>query len=161
MKAHHSAQESTKSAATADSVHSRLRALRGDRSLRDFAAVLDVHYNTIAQYEKGRAPDIHFLLNVCERTGCSKEWLLLGKGHLDESTYIPGSPEMHISIQATKAGIKLCQAAGISPWTREFDVLVAHAASASLRLKNFESLPPEAIEDVVRASLGGILKKAA
>jgi transcriptional regulator with XRE-family HTH domain len=80
-----------------DSVNERLRALRGRRSRRSFANLLGVHFNTLLNYEKGRTPDYEFLLHVCARTQCDRNWLFFG------SPADPPIPLLPISAQKVHA----------------------------------------------------------
>lgn len=59
----------------------RLRALRGDQTLREFADVLGTRYATLAKYETGaHIPPADFLVIVRMATGARTDWLLLGTG---------------------------------------------------------------------------------
>ena len=62
------------------SISERIRKVRGERSLKEFAALLDVHANTIGNYEKGRDPDARFLIKLFEIFRINSLWLLTGEG---------------------------------------------------------------------------------
>jgi phage repressor protein C with HTH and peptisase S24 domain len=55
----------------------RLSALRVQRTVRDFAKELGVHFNTLASYERGEgSPDLRFLTKISEVSGKPISWLL-------------------------------------------------------------------------------------
>ena len=62
-----------------NTVNERLRELRGELSITQFAQLLGVHYNTISNYEKGRRPELAFLIKACELLRCDLDWLVFGK----------------------------------------------------------------------------------
>lgn len=61
-------------------ISQRLKNIRGQISLKEFAETLGVHPNTITNYEKGRSPDSIFLTLVCEKYKVNPTWLLTGDG---------------------------------------------------------------------------------
>jgi len=63
----------------------RLKNIRGQTSLKEFAETLGVHPNTITNYEKGRSPDSDFLALVCEKYKVNPTWLLTGEGEMNTS----------------------------------------------------------------------------
>ncbi len=60
----------------------RLLILKGDRSLKEFAALLDIPPSTLYYYLNGREPSLSSLRRVCEKLNVSEEWLLTGNGPL-------------------------------------------------------------------------------
>lgn len=56
----------------------RIRIVRGETAIRDFARQTGVHFNTLNNYEAGRMPSIEFLYKVVEVTKCSRDWLFFG-----------------------------------------------------------------------------------
>lgn len=60
----------------------RLKNIRGQTSLKEFAETLGVHPNTITNYEKGRSPDADFLALVCDKYKVNPTWLLTGDGDM-------------------------------------------------------------------------------
>lgn len=65
----------------------RIREVRGERQLIDFARDLDIHKNTLLNYEKGdrRSPDADLLLKVLElRPTINPAWLLTGEGEKEK-----------------------------------------------------------------------------
>lgn len=76
----------------------RLRLLRGDTPQRDFANNINISQSSYSVYEKGhRVPDALTLNRICEETGVTPEWLLMGTGpmHKDESPSDGVSPALH------------------------------------------------------------------
>lgn len=60
----------------------RLSVLRGQRTVRDFARELGVHFNTLASYERGDgSPDLRFLTKISEVSGKPLSWLLGDDDH--------------------------------------------------------------------------------
>lgn len=65
----------------------RIREVRGERQLIDFARDLGIHKNTLLNYEKGdrRSPDADLLLKVLElRPTINPTWLLTGEGQKEK-----------------------------------------------------------------------------
>ncbi len=59
----------------------RLRAIRGEVTVAEFAAKLGVHKNTLARYERGdSSPDGALLAKIALDFKVSASWLLLGEG---------------------------------------------------------------------------------
>ena len=55
----------------------KLRIIRGNRTLEEFAKAFSIHKNTLANYEKGgRSPDGQFLAALCEAEDVDPRWLL-------------------------------------------------------------------------------------
>ena len=63
----------------------RLKNIRGQTSVKEFAETLGVHPNTITNYEKGRSPDAEFLTLVCVKYKVNPTWLLTGEGEMKVS----------------------------------------------------------------------------
>lgn len=58
----------------------RLSAARGTRKRDEFAEVIGVHVATLGRYERGETPlPADLMLRICDITGCSADWLLLGR----------------------------------------------------------------------------------
>jgi phage repressor protein C with HTH and peptisase S24 domain len=58
---------------------SRIRQIRGGKSLTEFAAGFGIHKNTLARYEKGESmPDVEFLSKLCDIYRINAEWILNG-----------------------------------------------------------------------------------
>ncbi|PHR17261.1 MAG: hypothetical protein COA37_22915 [Hoeflea sp.] len=67
---------------SAPGLGTRLVELRGDATREEFASALDVHANTIGNYERGdRQPDTEFLGLLRERIGVDINWLITGEGN--------------------------------------------------------------------------------
>lgn len=63
-------------------IGSKLRVIRGGRTLEEFAKSFGIHKNTLASYEKGgRSPSGDFLLALCQEEGVDPRWLLDSGGH--------------------------------------------------------------------------------
>lgn len=63
-------------------IGSKLRIIRGGRTLEEFAKSFGIHKNTLAGYEKGgRIPSGDFLLALCQAEGVDPRWLLDSGGH--------------------------------------------------------------------------------
>ena len=59
----------------------RLKEVRGERSLSEFASLLGVHKNSIARWEKEEGyPTIKMFLDICEQENINPNWLLVGEG---------------------------------------------------------------------------------
>lgn len=68
-----------------ETIGARLKILRANRSLRDFAADLGddiISSSGLHRYESDdeRVPNAKLLARVCELTGADPRWLLLGQG---------------------------------------------------------------------------------
>ena len=64
-----------------ESIASRLRLLRGERSRRSFAAHLGTTESTLRNYENGLTfPGSDLLESICQKLRVSPVWLLLGEG---------------------------------------------------------------------------------
>ena len=61
-------------------IPSRLAAVRGSRSQRQFARELGVFQQNINRYEAGTIPHSRFLILLQLAEGISPTWLLTGKG---------------------------------------------------------------------------------
>lgn len=57
---------------------SRLHAVKGDRSIAQFADFLGVHRETCRRYLIGTSVPASFIATLCEREGVNANWLLLG-----------------------------------------------------------------------------------
>lgn len=64
---------------TGADIVARLRALAGSATLRDLQVRWGAPFVTIGRYLRGRVPPAEFLAEVCNRTGTSADWLLLGR----------------------------------------------------------------------------------
>lgn len=55
----------------------RLESLRGDRTQKEFAALLGIPINTYTNWVRGiREPSMNALINLCTRLGVSCDWLI-------------------------------------------------------------------------------------
>lgn len=64
-------------------VGDRLKALRGNESVQNFADRLGVHPNTIRRYEAGeRDPDTAFLLRLWSLLRVRPDWVVTGEGEM-------------------------------------------------------------------------------
>lgn len=68
-------------------IRARLLILKGSRSIKDFARVLDLPVSTVYYYMNGRSPSLSFIMRVCKRLNVREEWLITGNGPIfrDES----------------------------------------------------------------------------
>jgi len=68
-----------------ETVGSRLKTLRGDLTMDQYASRLGVSKTTVFNYEKNRrAPDVTFLLKILEiHNNISPNWLLTGEGPIN------------------------------------------------------------------------------
>lgn len=67
----------------AETLGSRLKALRGEKSREEFASYFGIHAQTLRKYEiDQRTPGADFLKDVCERLTISPAWLLMGEGEM-------------------------------------------------------------------------------
>ncbi len=62
-----------------EDLRQRLLILKGSRSIKDFANVLDLPISTVYYYLNGREPPVSFIKRVSDRLGVREEWLLTGK----------------------------------------------------------------------------------
>ncbi len=68
----------------------RIRRVRGERSLTEFAAGFGIHKNTLARYERDEGvPDADFLARLCLTFKVNPTWILTGEGQ--ERMSEPGS----------------------------------------------------------------------
>lgn len=84
----------------------RIREVRGERQLIDFARDLEIHKNTLLNYEKGdrRSPDADFLLKVLKlRPTINPAWLLTGEGQKERSEF-PIKDEGMVCLPACRGG---------------------------------------------------------
>lgn len=59
----------------------RIRSIRDTMSVAEFCRILDIHRNTLPNYESGdRAPDATVITNICSHFKISPQWLLFGNG---------------------------------------------------------------------------------
>lgn len=89
----------------------RIREVRAERQLIDFARDLGIHKNTLLNYEKGdrRSPDADLLLKVLElRPNINPAWLLTGEGQKEKSE-ISNKEEGMICLPA-------CRGRDINSW---------------------------------------------
>lgn len=63
----------------------RLKALRGDRSQRQFARDVGMFQQNINRYEGGTAPHFDALAKIALKEGVSLDWLIIGRGHMRPS----------------------------------------------------------------------------
>lgn len=63
------------------SLTNRVRMLVGDRSITDFARVLDLNHESVRRYIRRKtAPPAVFLLRIADRIDVDTDWLLTGRG---------------------------------------------------------------------------------
>jgi transcriptional regulator with XRE-family HTH domain len=87
----------------------RLRALRKEINISQeaFAQALGVARATLSYYENGeRTPDIYFLHQVCEKTGCSVEYMMGYSDNMKSSYGVLGA-ETQLSDKAIDSLMKL------------------------------------------------------
>lgn len=73
----------------------RLRAIRGDKTQKQFAAELGISANTWAMYERDqREPGAGLLVSLCLQSEADPAWLLMGKR--------PGTP-----VDSSETALKL------------------------------------------------------
>lgn len=60
----------------------RLLLLKGNRSIKEFAEILNLPASTVYYYLNGREPTLSFLLRVSKKLNVNEEWLLTGKGNI-------------------------------------------------------------------------------
>ena len=58
----------------------RVKALRGNQTQREFAAVVGVPSSNVNRYEAGTFPSYPFLRQIATKMGVSLNWLVLGRG---------------------------------------------------------------------------------
>lgn len=59
----------------------RIRLVRGKSPQKEFAKIIGISQSSVGIYEKGiRSPCAIVLTAICDRTGVSPEWLLMGTG---------------------------------------------------------------------------------
>ena len=58
----------------------RLKVLINNDSFRSFEAKCHLTNGAVTKYLNGRLPQFDALVSICMATGCSADWLLLGKG---------------------------------------------------------------------------------
>lgn len=61
-------------------IRSRLLILKGSRSIKDFADLLDLPTSTVYYYMNGRMPSLSFIMRVCNKLNVREEWLIKGEG---------------------------------------------------------------------------------
>lgn len=61
-------------------IRARLLILKGSRSIKDFASILDLPTSTVHYYMNGRPPSLSFIMRVCNRLNVREEWLISGNG---------------------------------------------------------------------------------
>lgn len=59
-------------------IRSRLLILKGQRSIKDFANLLDLPTSTVYYYMNGRMPSLSFIMRVCNKLNVREEWLIKG-----------------------------------------------------------------------------------
>ena len=58
----------------------RLKKIIKDESFRSFESKCSLPNGAVRAYYNGRQPQFDALVSICMATGCSADWLLLGKG---------------------------------------------------------------------------------
>ncbi|MBI5213188.1 MAG: helix-turn-helix transcriptional regulator [Nitrospirae bacterium] len=58
----------------------RIKIIKGNRTLKDFAALMGIPLTTIHTYLNGREPSIGFVKRAHEKLNVNPEWLITGKG---------------------------------------------------------------------------------
>lgn len=77
----------------------RIRKVRGSIPPGEFAAVFDIHKNTLARYERGESlPDAGFLSRLCDKYGINPSWVLMGTGPQKAAELPPYSPNGRVGI---------------------------------------------------------------
>lgn len=61
-------------------IRARLLLLKGSRSIKEFATLLDLPTSTVHYYLNGRMPSLSFIIRVCNRLNVREEWLINGSG---------------------------------------------------------------------------------
>ncbi len=65
-------------------IGSRIREIRGDKTVTEFCRIIDVHRNTLPSWESGKtSPDGEILARICDVFDIDANWLLLGIGSKD------------------------------------------------------------------------------
>ncbi|GHV59795.1 hypothetical protein FACS1894103_3930 [Campylobacterota bacterium] len=84
-------------------MYGRLRSLRkalGFHSIQEFAAELDIPFQTLTNYEQAKTPKIPhtFLLLLATKCQVSIDWLLLGQGAMKRENQITNLTETEIDL---------------------------------------------------------------
>ncbi len=90
---------------------SRIRFARGTLSQEAFAARIDVSKGSLGGYERDEnLPNTDIVLRICQETGVSVEWLLLGTGASKVSAGAPSS----LGDDQTHGTLPLSDAMGVA-----------------------------------------------
>ena len=67
----------------AKALSKRLRAIRGDESMRGFCKRLGLHHQAWSQYEAGKSlPSLPTIITLARKEGVNLHWLGLGEGNM-------------------------------------------------------------------------------
>jgi len=84
-----------------ETIHFRIKKLRGDASQAKFALDIGVSQTTFGRYERGEsAPDSEFIASVCTKLGVEPRWLILGEGPVYSPERTTIEPARAGSLQA-------------------------------------------------------------
>jgi transcriptional regulator with XRE-family HTH domain len=81
----------------------RLRQARSPLSRKEFADRLQVHPNTVANYENGRDPPVSYVLAVSQRAEVHLEWLINGEGPMRTSDDEPSLSHEQLTYAVARA----------------------------------------------------------
>lgn len=88
------------------SIADRLRKTRGALSRKEFAERLNVHPNTVANYENGRDAPISYVVEVAQRLQVHLQWLATGEGPMRASDDEPSFTHEQLSYAVARAVTK-------------------------------------------------------
>ncbi len=76
--------KSLHSGINSESIGLRIREIRGDRTQKVFAQLMDTTQSYISDLERGKSlPSVSFLARLADASGRSYDWILTGKEELD------------------------------------------------------------------------------
>ncbi|HAK89928.1 MAG TPA: hypothetical protein DHW81_07310 [Nitrospiraceae bacterium] len=60
----------------------RIKIIKGSRTLNDFSKLLDIPITTLHTYLNGREPSVGFVKKVHEKLNVNPEWIITGRGQI-------------------------------------------------------------------------------
>jgi hypothetical protein len=92
--------------ADGDNIAVRLAFLRGTASNRAWAKTLGVSEAAVRNYLAGRIPPADFIQVVCERTGVSADWLVLGRQPDERTVAVLRLSDVDPQLAALETGLR-------------------------------------------------------
>jgi transcriptional regulator with XRE-family HTH domain len=115
---------------SAATLHDRLLAAIGDRSLRHIAELTGTHHESVRRYMAGQAPSAEFMAALCGALGISGDWLLTGRGPMKKADL-----RAHAVDEADASELLVAMAATIEKLIERVERIEVYTQTLETRLR--------------------------